>query len=138
MTARTAADVIYDALSGKFGDFCGGHADAALDALRAEGWAVVDMGDRMEAKQQAHEHGEAWAKEYTAARQAEAERDEARAEVDHVRRRAEVERLRLRDDLAGARAAIARVRGMIRRAQTVPTHYLDPDEVERALDGGDA
>ena len=41
MNARTAADVIYDALSGKFGDFCGGHADAALDALRAEGWEVV-------------------------------------------------------------------------------------------------
>ncbi|GAA4809483.1 hypothetical protein [Tomitella cavernea] len=36
-------------------------------------------------KQQRHEHGEAWAKEYTAARQAEDEHDEARAAIARVR-----------------------------------------------------
>lgn len=37
----TAADVIYRALSGSFGDFNGNHADRAIAALAAAGYEVI-------------------------------------------------------------------------------------------------
>lgn len=114
---------------------------------------------RMETKQQAFEHGEAWAKEYTAARQAEAERDEARelagrlhgwkieampvlaglqdlgqalgVPLGHAITGPEsVERVqRLIAERDEARAAIARVRALTVFAEA------SSDELRRALDG---